>query len=131
MSRLLIKFVCVLSLTSDKSAMSNRCSRSRRSEIDLRCPVQRSRCTHGRNQAIGTRWKLQVVIACTASDQKSQFVCHARGANGAAGSKGRVIGGLERFGHAVVLVGARGTLVRFGQPLYDLGSPGGIYNGEA
>lgn len=42
---------------------------------------------------------------------------HARDANGAAGSKGSVEGGLEGFGHAVVLVGARGALVHFGQPL--------------
>lgn len=35
----------------------------------------------------------------------------------AAGGKGSADGGLEGFGHAVVLVGARGPLVSFGQPL--------------
>lgn len=46
-----------------------------------------------------------------------EFEFHARNAKEAAGGKDALkVGRLEGFGHAVVLVGARGTLVLFRNP---------------
>lgn len=47
-----------------------------------------------------------------------EFEDHTRDAKEAAGGKdAQKVGGLEGFGHAVVLVGARGALVLFRKPL--------------